>query len=568
MEKTGIIYRKQFAREIFGIELDSRCAYPREKLISEPIFPYFVLDGGAFHFAHDNFGTVDSDKLLPKIMDGSLMEIFRVKNGGEYNWERSFEYTGDTGFRKKYEWQIWPQRLYMTIPIAHAYLRTGDRIYADRWLEIVRGWSAAHPYQRFDPSVHYITTDMVWRDMQVAWRTLSILHGLFMLQDAPFSESDWKWLYDFVKLHADHLVSESKDAISKNYSQNHVLQKGVALIMAGVMFPELGEAEDYLKYGSETVEMNMNGAIYHDGGSNEDSPSYSHFIARLYLEAYLLLKNNNKPMINGLERSVARQYEWLWHFMAPNGRALRISDSYAMDAKADLRRVSELFPLEFDKTEADRLFPDSRAAVMRRGDITLFADSMEYLKGHQHAGRPQLLLYYREDPILVDAGCCSYDRWEFYLPLMTASYHNVVYSPETDSRDNAIDPRIVSFDPAGGTIELSCVSESAKGSYRWTRRLELTAESIRITDHAEADEGLTLRSRLFIGRHDMDSSDKKSVRFLSDDVLITVDSALPVETLLMPVMNDDNGIDYSSVLQCQMTGGSFDNVTVFRFERR
>ena len=37
--------------------------------------------------------------------------------------------------------------------------------------------------------IHYLRTDMTWRDMQVAWRTMSLLHGLFMLQDAPFTDN-------------------------------------------------------------------------------------------------------------------------------------------------------------------------------------------------------------------------------------------------------------------------------------------------------------------------------------------------------------------------------------------
>ena len=90
--------------------------------------------------------------------------------------------------------------------------------------------------------------------------------------------------------------------------------------MAGVMFPELENSEDYVRYGSDTVEMNMLGAVYPDGGSNEDSPSYSHFIARLYLESYLLLKNGGRTMIKGLEESIKRQYEWLYSFMSPDGK--------------------------------------------------------------------------------------------------------------------------------------------------------------------------------------------------------------------------------------------------------
>ena len=50
MIQTGTEYRKPYGKEVFGRETVSHYAYPREKLIAEPIFPYLVLDGGAYHF--------------------------------------------------------------------------------------------------------------------------------------------------------------------------------------------------------------------------------------------------------------------------------------------------------------------------------------------------------------------------------------------------------------------------------------------------------------------------------------------------------------------------------------
>ena len=129
MKKTGNEYKKPFAKEIFGVENTGYYPYPREELIKQPIFPYFVLDGGAFNLMNDRFGTTDGDEILELTLSGKLFEIFRYK--GEFNWETSFTYVKDTDFTKKYEWQIWPQRLYFTIPVAHKFLQTGDRKYAD-----------------------------------------------------------------------------------------------------------------------------------------------------------------------------------------------------------------------------------------------------------------------------------------------------------------------------------------------------------------------------------------------------------------------------------------------------
>ncbi|HHX53850.1 MAG TPA: hypothetical protein GX704_02970 [Clostridiales bacterium] len=535
----------------------SHYCYPREKLVAEPVFPYMVLDGGAFQFTADVFGGADSDLLLQKTMDGSLFDVFR--SGGEFNWEKSFAYTAGTNFRPKYEWQIWPQRLYMTIPPAHAYLRTGDPKYSDKWLEIVRGWSGAHPYQPYDPDIHYVKTDMVWRDMQVSWRTLSLLHGMFMLQDAPFSEADWLWLYDFVELHAEHLAEEARERISRNYAQNHVLQIGVALVMAGALLPWLKNAGEYVALGSDTVKMNMEGAIYKDGGSNENSPSYSHFIARLYLEAYLMLENNGLPPVAGLKESISRQYEWMYHCMAPDGRALRISDSYAMSAEEDIRWVAELFPLDFSRDLTDRLFPDSRMAILRRGDITLFCDAMDFPHPHQHAGRPQTLVYLGKEPLLVDAGCYSYDRWEIYTLLKDQDYHNVVYCP--DITPKKITTEVTLWKPEDGIVETKILINEPEGSYEWVRRLVVSDEKIAFYDRAVSDKPLRWKSRLYFSRRDMYKADEHKMELRSLGYHAYITTELPYIQHIRTVMDDENKINYAIVLECGSEGEMFENTT-------
>ena len=77
MKKTGVLFEKKFGGDVFGRTVPARYVYPRELLSAEPVFPYFVLDGGAFHFARDTFGTADSDAWLPRILDGSLQNVFR-----------------------------------------------------------------------------------------------------------------------------------------------------------------------------------------------------------------------------------------------------------------------------------------------------------------------------------------------------------------------------------------------------------------------------------------------------------------------------------------------------------
>lgn len=565
--KNGTAYQKPFGREIFGRETVVQYIYPREEMAKEEIFPYFVMDGGAFNFANDVFGQVDGRDLLEKVMSDELFEVFR--NGSDFNWERSFAYTGDTEFTKKYEWQIWPQRLYMILPLAHAFMKTGEARYARKWLETVRGWDQAHPYQEFDPELFYLDTDMVWRDMQVAWRTLSLLHSVFMLEDAPFTEEEWRYLYDFIRLHTNHLYIEAKDRLERQKVQNHVLQIGTGLVLAACLFPEFADAEEYLRIGKDVIRLNMRG-IYADGGSEEDSPSYSHFIARLYLEAFLLLKNNGKAPLEGLEETVRAQYEWLYQSITPLGQAPRISDSYGMDARLDLERVGRLIDLKLPDKRGSVLFPESNYAILRQGDLTLYVDAVNIPRqwGHIHCGRPQILLFYRDFPILTDMGICSYDRWEFYAYVQRIEHHNVVFSPAVDRATLVQETGIRSFAEDQVTFT-SHVTDDTGTDFLWTRTVSLNEDTVTIRDHVDSVKPMPWRAHLLFQRMDINTRDDRKMQALvGDDTLLNVYTEQPYFTDLAPVMNDRNRIDYGIVMECGAQGAAYDNTVKMEFLKR
>ena len=550
-------FKRPFSSEIFGNDKTTCYIYPKSELLREDIFPYLVLDGGASQLLLDRFGSNRGEDILRLSMSGELFAEFSL--GSEYNWERSFAYTAGTDFTPKYEWQIWPQRLYMTIPIAHAFMKTGDRKYSDKWLQTVRGWHSAHPYQPFDASIHYFKTDMVWRDMQVAWRTMSLLHGIFMLQNAPYGIEDWRYIYNFIELHTNHLYEEAIDRINRGLAQNHVLQIGVVLIMASVMLPELKNADELLRIGIDTVTMNMK-AIYTDGASNEDSPSYSHFIARLYLEAYLLLKHNGKEIPDGLYDRIIKQYEWLNQFSTPTGRVVRFSDSYGMDSIADIERAERLLEARITTDRVSNFYPDSKTAVIRAHGFTLFADAMKYTGGHQHAGRPQIELYYKDEPIIVDAGCCSYDRWEFYMNLREMRMHNVVFSPDFEYRDGAIDMAadLSEFDKDGGITLVSTIRENG-AEYTWVRQIKTVTGAVVITDTVNASAPLKWEGRIFTARADIHRVDAKTVERMTENALYTIKSEKAIRTALLPVMNSENRIDYAVCLYTSEQGEEYKN---------
>ena len=239
-----------------------------------------------------------------------------------------------------------------------------------------------------------------------------------------------------------------------------------------------------------------------------------------------------------------------------------------MDAMADLKRADELMELDFPREKKSVLFPDSRMAVLRKGKMTLFADSMEWLGGHQHVGRPQILLYYGDDPVIVDSGCCSYDRWEFYLAVNTNKMHNVLWCPDFEDKKCSIDPQITCFDAEKGVIRLETKVAYEGKSYVWSRTLTMDGHKLIIDDTAESEEELRWASRLFFRQNDTHMENKNSFLQLTEDYLMKMTTDTPIETELVPVMNDTNKIDYAVVPQSTGTGKRFAMHTEIEFTDR
>ncbi|MBQ3592277.1 MAG: heparinase II/III family protein, partial [Clostridia bacterium] len=238
------------------------------------------------------------------------------------------------------------------------------------------------------------------------------------------------------------------------------------------------------------------------------------------------------------------------------------------DAMADLHRAEALMELDFPREKKSMLFPDSRMAVLRKGKMTLFADAMEWLGGHQHVGRPQILLYYGNEPVIVDSGCCSYDRWEFYLALNANKMHNVLWCPDFEDKKCSIDPQIKSFDAEEGIIELETAVTYEGKSYTWNRTLHLEDHKLTIDDTAESAESLRWASRLFFKQNDTHAENANTILQLTEEYMMRLTTDAGVETELVPVMNDYNKIDYAVMVQAAGTGNRFTMHTEIEFKDR
>jgi len=556
-------FRKPYLASIYGTQPRHRVfVYPRETLIEKDIFPFYILDGGAFFFMNETFGDSTSKTLLEKTLSGEVFEPLK-RADGSIDWARSYNFTEGTGMLKQHELQSWPQRLYMLLPLAQEYLRTGDKLYAREWLRILRLWIDDSPYEKYDPSTPHTSTSMKWRDMQPSWRTMSLIHSVYMLgsHDGAFEYNEWKFIYDFIDLNLSHLYEEAVNALATNRYGNHVLQIGSALTSGGILFAELPNAYKYMSKGCEVMAFCNERAIFSDGGSKESSPSYSHFIARLYLEAEMHLELNGYPQIPGLRDSVIAQYSWLAKAANRQGKCLRFSDSYALDAHEDVRNMAEIVGFVPDFGKESHHFTDSGFVMLRGKRLELAFDAMDWYGGHQHEGRMQPILWVDGREILADAGCTSYDNWDLYRWTMSSDAHSIVYV-----KDAPIGKRhcfVKEFDGENNTVTAEYEVTLKDGrSYVWERSIKMVGDTVEFTDTVKASEDMDFTGNWYLTARATRLLDDKTARQLVRGSVITLNCGESLVLDRVPCLNEDNKQSYLARLQWNKTAREFTVKTV------
>ncbi len=564
-------FLKPFSKDILKVDIKpAKYPYSDEYLKSQPIFPLIIFDGGAFFLIQELMGAKDpySRELFEFISSGDLFKHW--EKDGSFDWNLYYKLSVDSKLQRLSEQNVWLNRLYFLLPLAQEFLVTGDEKWAQEWYKWLTDWIDKHPYEELDDRPKD-KTNGYWRDMQVAWRLLNLLHSVKMLAGSKYLDKNrWETIYSCIKLHADHMLKEGYGHISTEKAHNHVLQIGLVLLMTGVLFPEFPDAEAYAKAGRKIIEINMENAILDDGGSIEGCPSYSHFIARMYVETYLFLEKNGLPAIPGLLECINNQYTWLYQMMAPTGKTLQIGDSYAFNAEKDIEIVKSLMKLDLPQKKCSTLLKTSRFASLRNDSFDVFIDAMDRTQGHQHFGRPHAVAFYNGKPLLVDTGCSVYDRKDFRAFFSSAEAHNTVIVTDPDTSEILSDDPDKSIDVTGcdlsGKNPWIAFETKAKG-FTWKRKVSLEGSRLIIKDSVNSDKPLISKVMLHFAPRNarLVSSHEAALFFNLKEFNITIDgSQKGFKMEERPAMNDDNDFFYSTVLSACDKGTQIDYVTTIQ----
>lgn len=474
--------------------------YSEEIIKNNDIFEVILPDGGAYMFYADAFHErMTGESIVRNIESGEFYRPWTVD--GTFRWDaplvRSF------GKRTAWERLVWLNRLYMLIPLAHAYATYGEDKYFDKWWDLFTSFIDFWTPRKNDP-----TCSIIFTDMQVTWRFLSVTYSVCLFKDSEkFTREKALVVYDFLQEHADRLLLESEKTLELNggiNGGNHFQQKGLALLYASLMTSDKEKSAHCLSVAKSILSVHLDTEMYEDGGNSEGCPSYGHFIARIHLDSYLIMERNGMQPLHGAKEKIIKAYEYLYKTLDPEFFTLQLNDSFKFDGLRDLLFVDKIFSLAFLKNpnakRKSEYFRDTGFAVLRRGQYEIYVDCMNNDTFHCHFGGPQTIVFYDKKLLIKDGGCVNYDLDVKEDFLHRAPAHNVVFAKEFEdnypTRDDLWDLYVkgsktvieeFSETDLGLFLKIKFTLQGKEGKYEWYRTIELNEKGFSFTDKVQAD---------------------------------------------------------------------------------
>ncbi len=515
--------------------------YPDGLLLEKDVFDLLVLDGGGFFVTQGMLGGVSNEVFMDFLEEETLPAPWW--RGEDVDWMAAYDpRRSPWAPGQTMEKHVWLMRLYFLLPLAQEAARRKDGRLVEKWGRMFSAWRSAFPVPSPMSMARAMkATAMVWYDMQVSWRLLVFVHGLRLLALAGVPSSLRRQVEDAVAEHATWLVREVNETVSRRGEGeamgNHFLQKGTALLYAGTLLKGHRESAVWLERGRMAVLLHAKRDILSDGGSIEGSPSYSHFIARLHLEAYRLMMHHRMEDTASLGECIEREYRFLSMTASPAGTALQLSDSYPLDVSNDLEVASmSAGDLEVPSLRVPSwaIFPESRFLVCRRGNLTLYVDGMREGKWHVHRGKPNFLLFAGVHPVVVDSGCTDYDLQDLRKYLVDAQAHNTVVCDEVDCSR-----RECSFSTEGSRLVVGVRGDGHEG----VRKFLLSEDVLEVEDVHRHDGAAAMVLHLHLGGAEYVSSPGLRVPTAGGTCAVDVENArtgriLPVECSLKPAVDE------------------------------
>ncbi len=369
-------------------------------------------DQGGKFIQTEIFGTEEDAVIVQKVRAGILYEIF----GKPIGWEK-FEKT-------RLETSVWVNRLYFLPSFARMYYLTKDKSYVKDMMAFLNEWIEANP--RIPGSER---KSFNWRDMQVAWRSIHLSWCYYLTYDA-LSATDRQTIESIQRDHSEALLSWFAKQPLNDF--NHQSHGAVAMLYLSTLFRDINNTE-LLDNSMRILKHHMETAHYPDGGNIEQMFGYFPFQTSIFRDMYLLCKANKIEYPPNLVTFIMKLAGYISDFAQPDATMPPLNDSYAVNVIPSIDILNTIFNKSFPyRSSESAYYPDTQAAVMRSGNREngnewyILLNPARRIGSHAHAGRLGVYLWYGGNPVLIEAGCCNYDKPIKNQWYRTSKAHNTV----------------------------------------------------------------------------------------------------------------------------------------------
>ena len=288
--------------------IDSPCRIgvlkaPFDTWTPSELLAYFQTREGIAYFAIANEPEVTREKL-----DAILNSSFCF-NEETYQFPKGLDWLSNPS--TDVEWAIMLHKFYYAVGLGIAFKETGDRRYADKWVDLTTTWIASVP-------LDFLPTDVAGRRIQ-NW----VFAHYYFVSEYPSDVVTGAFYVDFLtSLHhqVSHLIQNLTPA------RNHRTLELYTLFLVAVVFPEFKEAKGWLQFSIAELTKNAQTDLLADGVHCELSTDYHHIVLRNFLGVKRLALLNKIDLPSEFDACIKKALAFSAYIHKPDGFIPSLSD--------------------------------------------------------------------------------------------------------------------------------------------------------------------------------------------------------------------------------------------------
>ena len=381
--------------------------------------------------------------------DRVLAHTYRLAGCPSYTFEGEIVWNADP-----FNYNQWPvalNRHFEWVPLAAAYLKTGDSTYAREWETQLHSWVDAGPIliaPRWIEGPYNqsgrgpLSLDAGIRMGQTWFRAFDVFRACPDIADET--------LVKFVRSccrHALYLMQEQNFKRGSNWGA----MEANGLYHIGVLLPEFRDAQRWRETALARTSQEIDDQVYPDGAQTELAPGYHGVSLRNFLGVMRLANANGLELPADYVSRLERMFEYYLRITMPDWRMPALNDSGRGGIQGWFRDASELFPKRADFQWAHTAgrkgsppafesvaMPYAGWVMMRSG----WTDDAKYLlfdagpfgTGHQHEDKLSVIIFAHGHELVTEAGVYAYDTSQWRRYVLSTRGHSTV---RVDGSDQA-----------------------------------------------------------------------------------------------------------------------------------